>query len=90
MPNTPLIADESKINDSYWYFGNSKNKNIPTEEFQKSNYLENYTNRAIKVLKFLKQQKWVDGSKLVVAGHSQGSKVATKIAKHYKPVSKLG
>jgi pimeloyl-ACP methyl ester carboxylesterase len=89
-PKTPLIADESQINDSYWYFGNSKDKNIPTDDFQKADYLENYVNRAIKVLKFLRKQKWVDNSKLIVAGHSQGSKVAIKIAVLDKNVTKLG
>ncbi|MCX8522857.1 alpha/beta hydrolase fold domain-containing protein [Chryseobacterium formosus] len=90
MPETPLIADEKDINESYWYFGNSKNKNEPTIEFQKADYLENYVNRAQKVLKFLNKQKWVDHSKLIVAGSSQGSKVATKIAIANKNVSKLG
>lgn len=90
MPETPLIADEKSINESYWYFGNSKNKNQPTIEFQKADYLENYVNRAQKVLKFLNKQKWVDRSKLIVAGSSQGSKVATKVATANKNVSKLG
>lgn len=90
MPKTPLVAEESQINDSYWYFGNSKDKNTPTEEFQRANFLENYTHRAVKVLKFLSKQKWVDNSKLIVAGHSQGSKVATKVARNYKKVTKLG
>lgn len=90
MPKTPLIADEKDINGSYWYYGNSKNENHPTLEFQKADYLENYVNRAQKVLKFLNKQKWVDRSKLIVAGSSQGSKVATKIAIANKNVSKLG
>lgn len=90
MPNTPVIAEEDQINDSYWYFGNSKDKNEPSDDFIKSDYLENYVHRAIKVLKFLRKQDWVDSSKLIVAGHSQGSKVATKVAAAYKPVSKLG
>lgn len=90
MPKTTLIANEKDINNSYWYFGNSKDKNVPTLEFQKADYLENYVNRAIKVLKFLKKQDWVDNSKLIVAGSSQGSKVATKIAAANKNVSKLG
>jgi hypothetical protein len=90
MPQTPLIADEKEINESYWYFGNSKDKNIPTLEFQKVDYLENYVNRGLKVLKFLKKQNWVDNSKLIVAGSSQGSKVATKIAVANKNVTKLG
>ena len=90
MPKTPLIAEENQINDAYWYFGNSKDKNIPTEEFNKADFLENYADRAVKVLKFLSKQKWIDNSKLIIAGHSQGSKVATKIAQNYKKVTKLG
>lgn len=90
MPKTPVIAEENQINDSYWYFGNSKDKDEPSEDFIKADYLENYVNRAIKVLKFLKKQDWVDSTQLIVAGHSQGSKVATKIAAEYKYVSKLG
>lgn len=90
MPKTPLIADEKDINESYWYYGNSKNENQPTLEFQKADYLENYVNRAQKVLKFLNKQKWIDRSKLIVAGSSQGSKVATKVAATNKNVSKLG
>ncbi|REC45649.1 alpha/beta hydrolase fold domain-containing protein [Chryseobacterium sp. 5_R23647] len=90
MPKTPLIADEKDINESYWYYGNSKNEDQPTLEFQKADNLENYVNRAQKVLRFLNKQKWVDRSKLIVAGSSQGSKVATKIAIANKNVSKLG
>lgn len=90
MPTTPVIAEENQINDSYWYIGNSKDKDEPSEDFIKADYLENYTSRAIRVLKFLKKQDWVDNSQLIVAGHSQGSKVATKITAEYQPVSKLG
>lgn len=90
MPETPLIADEKYINESYWYFGNSRNRNQPTIEFQKADYLENYVNRAKKVIKYLNKQKWVDRSKLIVAGSSQGTKVATKIAAGNKNVSKIG
>ena len=39
---------------------------------------------------FLRKQKWVDNSKLIVAGHSQGSKVATVIALNNKKVTHLG
>ena len=90
MPETPVIADEKEINDSYWYFGNSGDKNQPTLAFQKADYLENYVDRAQKVIKFLHKQKWVDRTKLIVAGSSQGSKIATKIAAANKKVSKIG
>lgn len=90
MPKTPLIADDSEINNSYWFKGDGKNNDLPSLDFQRADFLENYTNRAITVLKYLHKQKWIDNSKLIVAGHSQGSKVATKIAKNYKAVTKLG
>lgn len=90
MPQTPLIVDESNISKSYFYIGDSPDNNTPSVAFQKKDYLENYRNRAITVLQFLKKQKWVDNSTLIVAGHSQGSKVATEIAINYKYVSKLG
>lgn len=83
MPQTPLIVDESKISKSYFYIGVSPDNNTPSVAFQKKDYLENYRNRAITVLQFLKKQKWVDNSTLIVAGHSQGSKVATEIAINY-------
>lgn len=90
MPRTPLMVEEKQVNNSYWYFGDSGDKNTPTKEFQEADYLQNYTNRAIEVLEFLKGQDWVDNSKLVVAGHSQGSKIALDIAMQYKRISKLG
>ena len=90
MPETPVIVNEDEINKSYWYNGKSKDKTMPSIAFQKADYLENYVERGIAVLEFLRKQKWVDNSKLIVAGHSQGSKVASKIATNYKYVSKVG
>lgn len=90
MPETPVIVAESMLNDSYWYYGDSKHKNIPSIAYQKADYLENYVARAIKVLKYLKKQRWVDDSQLVVFGHSQGGHIAAKLASKYKTISKLG
>ena len=89
MPRTPVIVNEKHLNKSYCYIPNEKEPDEFDKEYVKADFLENYTNRAIKVLKFLHKQKWVDNSKLIIAGHSQGSKVATKIAKNYKAVTKL-
>jgi esterase/lipase len=89
MPETPLIVDEVQLNDSYWYYGDSKDKNIPSLAYQNADNLDNYTNRALTVLKFLKRKEWVDNTKLIVVGHSQGGQVATKIAVKHKGVTKL-
>ncbi len=90
MPETPVIVDESQLNDSYWYYGDSKDKNIPSIAYQKADYLDNYVDRAVAVLDYLSGKPWVDNSQLVVFGHSQGGHVASKLAYRYKKVSKLG
>ncbi|WP_313533151.1 hypothetical protein [Sphingobacterium athyrii] len=90
MPKTPLIVEESELDNQYSYIGASSDHKTPSIAFQKADYLENYVSRALVVLKFLRKQKWADNSKLIVAGHSQGSKVASYIANKDKHVSKLG
>lgn len=90
MPKTPLIVEEKYLNKSYCYIPNEKEPDEFDKEYVKADFLENYEYRAEKVLKFLRKQKWVDNSKLIVAGHSQGSKVATLIALNNKKVTHLG
>jgi pimeloyl-ACP methyl ester carboxylesterase len=90
MPKTPVIVNEKNLNKSYCYIPNPKEPDEFDKDYVKSDYLENYENRAEIVLKFLRKQNWVDNSKLIVAGHSQGSKVATLIALNNKQVTNLG
>lgn len=90
MPKTPVIVDEKNLNESYCYIPNAEKPDEFDADYVKSDYLENYENRAKAVLKFLRKQKWVDNSKLIVAGHSQGSKVTTLIALNNKKVTNLG
>ncbi|MES2578878.1 MAG: hypothetical protein V4589_14785 [Bacteroidota bacterium] len=90
MPKTPVIVNEKNLNKSYCYIPNPKEPDEFDNDYVKSDYLENYENRAEIVLKFLRKQNWVDNSKLIVAGHSQGSKVATLIALNNKQVTNLG
>jgi pimeloyl-ACP methyl ester carboxylesterase len=90
MPKTPVIVNEKNLNKSYCYIPNPNEPDEFGNEYTESDYLENYEKRANEVLKFLRKQKWVDNSKLVVAGHSQGSKVATVIALNNKNVTHLG
>ncbi|UFH34538.1 hypothetical protein [Flavobacterium acetivorans] len=90
MPKTPVIVAEKYLNKSYCYIPDEKEPNEFDKEYVKTDFLENYESRAEKVLTFLRKQKWVDNSKLIVAGHSQGSKVATLIALNNKKVTHLG
>ncbi|MBS7254464.1 alpha/beta hydrolase [Flavobacterium branchiicola] len=90
MPKTPVIAEEKNLNKSYSYIPNPDKPEDFDREFELSDYLENYQKRGNAVLKFLQKQKWVDSSKLVVAGHSQGSKVASALAVSNKKITQLG
>jgi hypothetical protein len=65
MPKTPVIVDEN-LNKSYCYIPNTEEPDEFDKEYVKQ-ILENYEYRAEKSFKFLRKQKWVDNSKLIVA-----------------------
>lgn len=90
MPKTPLIASEKNLNKSYNFVTDSSIQNSYAKEYLEADYLENYVKRANHILRFLKKQDWVDNSKLVVAGHSQGSRIAVKLATVNKNISQIG
>lgn len=90
MPKTPLIAKADELNKSYCYVTDTSRQHSYSAEYIKADYLENYVNRANVVWEFLKDKKWVDDSRFVVAGHSQGSHVAIEIASTNKNVTHLG
>lgn len=79
-PTVPLIVDRDRVSNSYQFVPDLTDPNTPSIEYQKADYLENYVNRANVVMNFLENQSWVDSTFLVVAGHSQGTRVASKFA----------
>lgn len=90
MPHTPVSASKENLNNQYQYIPDSKFPNQFSEEYLKSDYLDNYVRRANAVIKYLNKKSWVSNNKLIAAGHSQGSKVATKLTTINKKVSHLG
>lgn len=90
MPKTPVVAKKEHLNAGFQYIPNPEEPHKFLKEYVDADYLDNYVNRANAVLKFLKKQKWVNNEQLIIAGHSQGTKVATKIAKKNKDVTHLG
>lgn len=90
MPETPVIVSEKQVSQSFCYIPDTLNPRQFSPEYEKKDFLEHYVKRAGIVLDFLKKQPWVDNNKLVVAGHSQGSKVATKIALKNKRITHIG
>jgi len=90
MPKTPFYSEISHLTQSLCYIPDTSKKEEFRIDYLKSDYLENYVNRANIVLNYLQNQEWVDNSKLIVGGHSQGAIVATALAYTNKKITHLG
>lgn len=85
-PYIPIIADYKTLSPSFNYTDSSGK--FP-KEYSNRNLLSYYVPRNIAVIKYLQKQKWVTKNQLVVAGHSEGSTVAAKMAAVYKRITHL-
>lgn len=85
-PYVPLIADEKRLNPDLTY--NDSTGRFP-KKYIEHNLLDYYVNRNIAVINYLQRQHWVAGNKLVIAGHSEGSTIAAKIAFTFPKVTQL-
>lgn len=86
-PSIPLIVDSKNLGKDFVYIDSITNK-IPLN-YTKRNTLDYYVNRNIKVIDYLFKLNYIDKSKLVVAGHSEGSTIAAKLAYKCKKVTHL-
>jgi dienelactone hydrolase len=86
-PFIPLIAEVKILGSNFVYLDPETGK-IP-KEYSNSNLLDYYVKRNLKVIDYLEKLPYVDISKLVLAGHSEGSTIAAKIAFKSKKVTKL-
>lgn len=85
-PNIPVITDYKTLSSSFNYV-DSLGK-FP-KRYSDRNLLSYYVPRNIAVMKYLQKQKWVTKNQLVVAGHSEGSTIAAKMASEYKKITHL-
>lgn len=85
-PDIPVVADYKTLSSNF-YFIDSTGK-IP-KAYSDRNLLSYYVPRNIAVIKYLQKQKWVAKNQLVVAGHSEGSTVAAKMAADYNKITHL-
>ncbi len=86
-PFIPLILEVNKLSSNYVYLDSTTGK-IPSD-YIKRNLPDYYVDRNIAVINFLNKQDFVDKSKLVVAGHSEGSTIAAMLAVKSKKVTHL-
>ena len=80
------MADQKSLNADLTY--NDSTGKFPRKYIER-NLLHYYVDRDIAVLKFLQSQPWISKNKLVIAGHSEGSTIAAKLALRYPGVTRL-
>lgn len=85
-PGIPFIIDEKSLNSDMTFIDPSGS--LP-KKYTDRNLLDYYVKRDIAVIISLQRQPWISKTKLVVAGHSEGSAIAAKIASIYQKVTNL-
>jgi len=85
-PFIPVVGEKSKLGHNFTYL-NDLGK-IPYE-YVIRNHLDYYAERNIEILKLLLKKSWVFPETLIVAGHSQGSIVASKMASDFDKITHL-
>jgi len=85
-PFVPLAADSKSLNKNLTY--SDASGAFPSKYIER-NLLDYYVNRNRFVIRFLQQQSWVSSRRLVVAGHSEGSTIAAKLASVEPAVTEL-
>lgn len=89
-PSIPLIVHEDNLNSQYAYVTNRSDEHSYPKDYNLNNYLEKYIERGNSVIEFLISQDWVNKENILIVGHSQGARVAVKIASQNKNISALG
>ena len=85
-PGIPFLVDEKSLNSDMTY--SDPSGSFP-KKYTDRNLLDYYVQRDIAVINSLQRQSWISKTKLVVAGHSEGSAIAAKIAFVYPKVTHL-
>ncbi|MEM6261254.1 MAG: alpha/beta hydrolase [Bacteroidota bacterium] len=86
-PGIPWELDDKKLKSDLTFRPDS---GFPPATYQVHNHMEYYVEAYQAVIDFLIRQPWVDSRLLVVAGHSQGARVAVRLAKRDSRISHVG
>jgi hypothetical protein len=76
-PYIPLISEAKTLKPDLSYVDNNGNF---LKEYSERNFLDYYVLRNSEVINYLQKESWVKTEKLIIAGHSEGSTIAAKIA----------
>jgi dienelactone hydrolase len=79
-PGMPLVGDLRTLGPG-GFAGDLKTGLLPTKYCQ-HNYLEYYVRRNNVVLRYLTRQPWVQANDITAMGHSEGSSIVARMARH--------
>jgi dienelactone hydrolase len=79
-PGIPLVGDMRQLGPG-GFVGDLKTGLLPTKYCQ-HNYLEYYVARTQSVLRYLVRQPWVQADDITAMGHSEGSAIVARMARH--------
>lgn len=85
-PGIPVISDVEKLERDYTY---KDTLGKTPKQYSANNFLDFYVQRNNHIIKKLVQEKWISTEKMVVAGHSEGSSIAAKMAAANKTITHL-
>lgn len=85
-PGVPLMAERKTLDEQY-LFKDATGK-MP-KEYTQNNLLDYYVGRNIALLEWLRKFSWIKQSRLVLAGHSEGSTIVAKMALQYPRTTDL-
>ncbi|MFK7061319.1 acyl-CoA thioester hydrolase/BAAT C-terminal domain-containing protein [Flavobacterium oreochromis] len=86
-PYIPIVVNINDLDENYTYIDSISKKN--PINFLKNDNLEYLTKRNIRAIEFLKRQNFVNSSKIILLGHSEGSRIAYEITKRKNNISNL-
>jgi dienelactone hydrolase len=86
-PFIPVVVEAKLLGANFIYRDPATGK-IP-KQYSTKNLLDYYVERNLQVLLFLQKLPFIDNAKLILAGHSEGSTIAAKLATKSKLVTHL-
>ena len=86
-PGLPLVGDLRKLGPG-GFVGNIQTGLLPAKYCQ-HNYLEYYVHRNKAVLRYLARQTWVQADDITAIGHSEGSAIVARMARHPRHLRRI-
>lgn len=83
----PAIAELKMLNNKKQFV--NKKTNRPPKKYTQNYNTDYYTKRNNTVLDYLLTKSWIDSSKIVLAGHSDGSSIAVRMASTNPKITQL-